>query len=137
MRTSKNIFIVEDDSNISYIYKTALKAAGIINVEFASSGIEAMVKVKEIQKGKKPKPALVLLDLGLPDINSGLEILSAIRKNRVTKGIVVYILSNYTDDLREFFLNMEEAKPDKFLLKTSIMPSKLVELVREQIGKVG
>ncbi len=135
MALTKSIFIVEDDANISYIYKTALKKAGITDVEIISSSGEAMEKIKEIQTGKKQKPALMLLDLGLPDINSGLDILNAIRKNSVTKDITIFILSNYTDELREIFLNSKEAKPDKFLLKTSIMPSKLVELVKKQIEK--
>ena len=77
------VFLIEDELNIMSIYTTVLTANGI-DVEGIASGREAMEKIKEIQEGKRQKPALVLLDLVMPDIN-GLEILYALRKNDATK----------------------------------------------------
>ncbi len=129
MKVSKNkIFLIEDEFDVMYVYKTALKAADI-DVEAITSGKEAMEKIKEIQEDKREKPFLVLLDLILPDIN-GLEILYAIRKNNATKDIIVFILSNYTSDALR---NISYIKPDKFLLKADITPTQLVELVKQQI----
>jgi CheY-like chemotaxis protein len=128
MKSEKKIFLIEDELDILYIYKTALKAEDI-DIIGVSSGKDAMEKIKEIQEGKMEKPALVLLDLVLPDIN-GLEILNAIRKDNNTKDIPVFILSNYTSDS---LLGMKEIKPDKFLFKPDITPAKLVEIVKEQI----
>jgi len=127
---SKNtIFLIEDELDIMFVYKTALEAAHI-GVEGLSSGKEVMEKVVEVQKGKREKPKLVLLDLVLPDIN-GLEILYALRKHEVTKDIPVFILSNYSS---ESLHNISAIQPDKFLIKADISPTHLVELVKQQLS---
>ncbi|OGZ63823.1 MAG: hypothetical protein A3A98_00865 [Candidatus Staskawiczbacteria bacterium RIFCSPLOWO2_01_FULL_40_39] len=128
--SKNNVFLIEDELEIMAIYTTALKAAHI-NVEGITTGREAMEKIKEMQAGKREKPALVLLDLVLPDIN-GLEILYALRKNEATKDIAIFILSNYTSDALH---NISYIKPDKFLVKANISPMQLVELVKEQINR--
>ena len=127
----KKVFLIEDELDIMYLYKTALKSADIA-VETMSSGKEAMKKIKDIQDKKEEKPSLILLDLVLPDIN-GLEILNSIRKNSVTKNIIVFILSNYTSDA---LLNIKYIKPDKFILKSSITPTQLVDIVKQQISPI-
>jgi CheY-like chemotaxis protein len=128
MTSSKKVFLIEDELDIQYVYKTAMIAADI-DVEAMSTGKEAMEKIKAAQEGKGEKPALVLLDLVMPDIN-GLEILNALRKNSATKDVPVFILSNYTS---ESLLKMQEIKPDKYLIKSDTSPAKLVAVVREQI----
>ena len=62
------ILLIEDELDIMFIYKTALKAAHI-GVDGISSGKEAMEKVRELQQGRGERPALVLLDFVFPDIN--------------------------------------------------------------------
>ena len=129
MKPSKHkVFLIEDELDIMYIYKTALKAADI-DVEGIATGKEAMEKVKEVQEGKSKKPNLVLLDLVLPDIN-GLEILYAIRKNAITKDIAVFILSNYSSDA---LVNITAIKPEKFLIKANTSPLQLVDLVKHEL----
>ena len=125
---SKKVFLIEDEVAIMDVYKTALDAADI-DVVGIFSGKMAMEKIKEVQEGKKEKPALVLLDLVLPDIN-GLDILYTLRKNDATKDVVVFILSNYSSDALH---GMTYIKPDKIFLKSSITPSKLVEIVSAQL----
>ena len=127
----KKVFLIEDELDIMYLYKTALKSADIA-VETMSSGKEAMKKIKDVQDKKEEKPSLILLDLVLPDIN-GLEILSSIRENSVTKDIVVFILSNYTSDA---LLNIKDIKPNKFIVKSSVTPTQLVDIVKQQISPV-
>ena len=127
----KNIvYLIEDEKDIMYVYKTALSGAGI-SVEPLASGKEAMEKIEAVQAKKEEKPVLVLLDLVLPDIN-GLEILNALRKHKETKDIPVFILSNYTSDA---LLNMTYIKPDKVFLKATITPTMLVEEVRAQLAQ--
>lgn len=124
------VFLIEDELDIMYAYSAALKAAGI-GVEPLASGKEAMDKIKKVQAQIEPKPALVLLDLVLPDIN-GLEILNSLRKNETTKDIPVFILSNYDS---EALHNMTYIKPDKSFVKANITPTQLVAIVKEQITK--
>ena len=88
-----------------------------------------MARIKKFQGKKEEKPALVLLDLVLPDIN-GLEILRALRENKVTQDVKVFIFSNYTSDA---LLNIQYIKPDKFILKSATTPSQLVEIVKEGV----
>ena len=133
MKPSKNtIFLIEDELDIMFIYKTALTTAKL-HVEAFSSGKEAMEKIKEVQAGKREKPKLVLLDLVLPDIN-GLELLYAIRNNDATKDTAVFILSNYSSDALH---DMTAIKADKILVKANISADQLVELVRSQLGLTG
>ena len=126
----QKVFLIEDELDIMYVYKTALKAAGI-DVEGLSTGKEAMEKLKEVQAKKAEKPWLVLLDLVLPDIN-GLEILRAIREHPVTKDTLVFILSNYTSDA---LYNLQYVKPDRCILKAGITPTQLASLVTEAMKK--
>lgn len=126
--SKKTIFLIEDDPAITDVYKTAFTAAGI-NFEVMAWGKQAIEKIREIQGGRAEKPALVLLDLILPDMN-GVEILKEIKGNEKTKDIAVFVLSNYA--------NVElpqtgGAKPDRFILKTSITPTKLIKLIETQL----
>ena len=127
---TKKVFLIEDDFAIIDVYGMAFDAAGI-HFESITLGQVALKKIKNIQEGKEEKPALVLLDLMLPDIN-GLEILLTLRDHDAPKDIPVYILSN---DSSQSLLNMQYIKPDKYIVKTSITPTQLVELVKEQLKK--
>jgi len=127
---NKKVFLIEDDFAIIDVYSTAFKAAGI-EFEVITLGKVALEKFKNIQEGKEEKPALILLDLMLPDIN-GLELLWKIRENEATKDIMVFIVSNYTS---EALLNIKYIKPDKFIVKSNITPTELTELVKAEIKK--
>ncbi len=128
MVTSKKVFLVEDELDIMFVYKTALKAADI-DVDGATTGKEAMEKIKLIQDGNAIKPDLILLDLVLPDAN-GLDILYALRENEVTKNIAVFILTNYNS---EALHKTSYIKPDRYILKADTTPTKLAEIVKEQL----
>ncbi len=128
INSSKKLFLIEDDPTIIDIYSLAFNQAGI-DFDVLTSGAKALEKIKNIQEGLEEKPSLILLDLMLPDIN-GLELLLKIRENDATKNIKVFIVSNYTS---EALLNIKYIKPDKFIVKTSITPSELVDLVKENL----
>ncbi len=69
----KNLaLIIEDDPQLSQIYEEAVKAAGYTEIERILDGNVAVERLKQVV------PALVVLDLNLPNIG-GPEILSAIR----------------------------------------------------------
>lgn len=125
---SKSIFLIEDDLAIIDIYQMVLEKAGF-EVQGISSGKEVMKKIKAIQTGQEPKPDLVLLDLILPDMN-GMEILKEIRGNEATKEMVVFILSNQQpSEINQ----LEDIKPDKFIIKANITPTDLVATIQEQL----
>jgi two-component system KDP operon response regulator KdpE len=76
-----SVLIVEDDRKILRVYCTSLEAEGYLVVE-ASSGQRAIEEVRT------RNPDIVLLDLGLPDID-GLALVPTIRANSAAPIIVV------------------------------------------------
>lgn len=121
----KKILLVEDDSYIIDIYETVLKKAGF-EVETLRYGHQAQKRLNEIKEGKKEKPDLILLDLVLPDIN-GIEILKQSRIEERIADIPFFILTNYTNP--ELEKASRELKVEKYILKTDLIPSQLVEEV--------
>ena len=91
MENPINILVVEDDTNINNLLKTALEKAGYQVIQ-AFSGTEAEL-VLQMQKSV----SLVLLDLMLPGI-SGEEVLKSIRK----KGNLPVIVLTAKDSLDVF-----------------------------------
>jgi len=131
MYMKKTILLIEDDEAIIEIYKIALGKAGF-KVEVISLGEKAKEKVKEMEQGKADKPDLVLLDLVLPDMN-GIKILEEIRKQKTTKDLPVFVLTNYTD--RELEKIGNYLKSERYLLKANFTPTQLVEIIKERLGK--
>lgn len=125
----KKILLIEDDLPTVELYKTALEAADF-DVETTNTASQVLEKLKEIREGKKEKPDLILLDLILPDIN-GKSILKEVKDSPGTKGIPVFILSNYTNPELSEELLREGA--DKFLVKINIAPKELVKIVKETL----
>jgi DNA-binding response OmpR family regulator len=81
-----NILLVEDDTLLIDIYSTKLKEAGY-EVNVVSDGEKVLESVK------KHKPALVLLDIVLPELD-GWGVLKAIKEDSATKDTKVLVLSN-------------------------------------------
>lgn len=127
---NKKILLVEDDLAIIDIYETMMKRANL-KIETIKLGQEAVNIIKDIKSGEHPKPDIVLLDLILPDIN-GIEILKAIRKNKETEDIVVFILTNQEKTQLPEFIDF---KPDKIIIKANTPPTQLLKIIKEQLSK--
>lgn len=83
------IVIVEDNTDLSEIYKTRLELIGYTCFE-AYDGITALYLIQ------KERPDLVLLDLMVPSI-AGDEILARMRSSEWGKHIPVFIISNLNE----------------------------------------
>jgi CheY-like chemotaxis protein len=81
----KHLLVVDDDGEYRAILKGVLHQAGF-QVEEAGSGKEAMERLKN------GRPALILLDLRMPDID-GFELLRHLREVDAWKSIPVIILT--------------------------------------------
>lgn len=127
---TKKILLIEDDRPTIDLYQEIFTREGF-DLETLETGSAALEFLKEIQKGLRKKPDLILLDLILPDMN-GFEILTKIKSLPETKELKVVILTNYTDPE----LNK---KIQKFgvptLLKTNYIPKELITLVKEILEK--
>lgn len=82
----KSVLIIEDDPLMMRMYQRVFKFSGI-NAEAASDGKEGL------EKAKRRKPALILLDVMMPQMN-GLEVLGELKNNSDTKDIPVIMLTN-------------------------------------------
>ena len=120
------ILCVEDDNFIADMYAHALKKAGF-DVEVISNGAEALAKLKQTVYD------VVLLDIMLPD-KTGVEILNELRGPRGdglphTKIIVTTNFEEADDDRSKL-----EALADGYLIKAEVIPSKMVDLVKQILG---
>jgi two-component system, response regulator len=103
---AKTVLLVEDDPLDVERVRAALASKGVVNeLVVAYTGQKALDHLfgTGSSAGHVPNklPALILLDLGLPDIG-GLEILRKVRATPHTSAIPVVILSSTTD---EFVIN--------------------------------
>jgi DNA-binding response OmpR family regulator len=84
----ERILIVEDEANIASFVKLYLEKAGF-TVERAATGMDG------IARHRASEPALILLDLNLPDID-GLEVC---RRIRATSQVPILMLTARDDDI--------------------------------------
>ena len=84
----ERILIVEDEANIASFVKLYLEKAGF-TVERAATGIDGLAR------HRANEPALILLDLNLPDID-GLEVC---RRIRATSQVPILMLTARDDDI--------------------------------------
>ena len=121
MAGSKNILIIEDERFISEMYARMLEKAGY-KVDFAYSGQEG------IKVATKKHYDLILLDIMMP-ITDGMEVLQNLRGEggRGLPDTKIVILTNLAQPKSS--KDALQAKADGYLIKTDVIPSKLVEIV--------
>lgn len=129
MAKRKKISWVEDEEELTKVYTDALGSD--FDVEFFKLAQSALDKTEEMKQGKAEKPDLFVIDLLLPDMN-GIVVLEELKKSPVTKDIPVFILTNYGEEQNHNKLP-EGLKVEKYLVKTSWPPIKLVSLVKETL----
>ena len=108
-----DIFLIEDNPSDRILFIKALQKSKLAhNIEIAENGQQALNRLFDENNPLQPK--LIILDLGLPDIN-GIEILHTIRQNKQTKNIPVVIFtgSNKATDK----LVSEALKIEKYITK--------------------
>ncbi len=124
----KKVLLIEDDQAIIDIYEIMIKKANF-DVESISSGQQAIEIIKNIITGEQIKPDIFLLDLILPDIN-GMEVFREIKKNKETKDIKVFILTNQQESQLQW---LDDIRPDKFLIKANTTITQLLELIKQEL----
>jgi DNA-binding response OmpR family regulator len=84
------VLVVDDDEDIRFLVRAILESHGWIVTE-APDGATALAEM-----GKHRDLSLVILDLGLPDID-GVEVLKRARHAMETAGIPIVVLTGRTD----------------------------------------
>lgn len=87
----KKILVVDDDPSIVKLVKSLLEHEGF-DVETASDGIDALVKVKEV------KPSLIVLDIMMPELN-GYDVCHKIKFDSPYKEIPIILLTSRDQEI--------------------------------------
>lgn len=104
----KTILVVEDDKEVREMIKIMLEVAGGYKVVTASNGKEG------VKKANMVKPALVLLDIKMPEMD-GLRTLELLKECTTTKMIPVVILTGHDEEA--FKLKTGKLQAADYLLK--------------------
>jgi len=121
---NNEILVVEDDEDLLSLITKKLTVEGF-KVMAAATGQQALDYLA------KQKPALVLLDILLPDID-GLSILNEIATQPKTKDLPVIILSNLADQG-----SIEQASAIgqyEYLVKTKTDLNEVVKKIKEKLN---
>jgi len=129
--TKPKILIIEDDQPTIMLFKEVFPMVGF-KIEILDLGKKVIERLKEIREGKKEKPALILLDLILPDMN-GIEILKEARRYPETKNLKIYAFTNYSSS--EFNEKLIKEGIDKILIKAQYSLKEIIEIIKEGISK--
>lgn len=117
------ILIVEDEQVISHMYEKILTHDGL-HVETAADGEEGL------EKAKRLKPALILLDFMMPKLN-GLQVLEKLKSDPGTAQIPVIMLTNLAAPQEaELASKMGVAK---YVIKSETEPQQVLEMVKEYL----
>jgi CheY-like chemotaxis protein len=123
MAEEKTILVIDDDPDIVETVQTILSAKGygVISASSGRLGIERL---------QKEKPDLILCDMMMEAIDSGMQTAQQIRKNN--SDIPVFLLSSIaemtaaTTQIRELGFNGIIQKP--------VDPARLVSIVQSMLG---
>ena len=118
------ILVVEDDQFLRELLIEKLLSSGL-PAHGAVDGKEAFAQLKTV------RPALIILDIILPDIN-GFEILAKIRSDEKLKAIPVLILSNL--DQKQDFDRAQSLGVEGFMIKSNFSLGEIVTKVRSIVG---
>lgn len=119
------ILLAEDDKFISLAYQDGLSRAGF-EVIAATDGVEAL------DKARKEKPELILLDLVMP-IKNGFEVLEELKADKELKNVPIIILSNLGQNS-----DIEKGKAlgaVDYLIKSNFSMSEVIEKIKEFLKK--
>lgn len=108
------IYVIEDDLDHQKIAELTLRAAGVHQIVFFSTGEEAMEYFHQIAPAQEPSMNIIFIDLMLPQI-SGLEILKRLKSDERWKSSRMVVLTCSTD-MNDRILS-EQLGADDFLTK--------------------
>ena len=136
MNVTKKILIVDDDEDVILFLSTVLQDKGY-------EAIHAMDGKRGLEVAKAESPALILLDLMMPQ-KSGISLLADLKKDVKLKKIPVIMITGVSGetgiDLELFFRKDEETsmetmppRPDGYLEKP-VDAGELIRLIEEFLG---
>jgi len=127
MDTKKKILLVEDDINLSDVYKARLQLEGFETRE-VSNGEEALAIATEF------KPDLIVLDAMMPKI-SGFDVLDILRNTPETKDVRIVMLTALSQPKDKE--RAESLGANDYLVKSQVVIGDVVERIKFHLGMQG
>lgn len=121
---AKKILIIEDEEVMSSLLRRKLSQEGY-TVEIARDGEEGLEKMK------KEKPDLILLDIIMPK-KGGFEVMEEMEKDKNLRTIPIIVISNSGQPVE--LDKAKELGAKDWLIKTEFDPQEVIEKVKNQIG---
>ena len=121
----KKILIIEDEEILLELLAKKLDQEGY-KVLTATDG------EKGLEKLKKEKPDLVLLDIVMPKMG-GFEVMAKIQEDKELSKIPVIVISNSGQPVE--IKRIQELGVKDWLIKTEFDPQEVIDKVAKQIGK--
>lgn len=118
------VLLVEDDQLIQRMYQKIFMFEGH-DVVIASDGEDGL------RKAQAEGPTIILLDIMMPKMN-GIEVLSHLKADPVTKNIPVIMLSNLAGD-RDVETALSKGAV-KYIIKSEYDPKEVADMVNEVIA---
>lgn len=116
------ILMIEDDATHRQMYGLQFKQLGFTEFSTAASGQEGLDTIKS------NRPDLILLDIGLEDID-GIEVLKRLKANPSTADIPVIVLSNMRE--KDKGEQAQQLGAVDYILKAKYLPREIVERVEQ------
>jgi CheY-like chemotaxis protein len=120
----RRVLLIEDDRDVASLYVLQLRRDGI-PVEHARNGAEADAFVRA------RVPALILVDLKLPDVN-GQELVERWAADPVSGAIPIWILSNTMPEDNRWWHTAPNVQ--RYFLKSRVALSRLSLEIRATLG---
>lgn len=124
MQSITKAVVIEDDSDLQFLYKLKLKRAGF-EVRTASNGAEGLEIIRAW------RPDIVLLDLMMP-VMSGSEMLAHLRAEQWGSKIRVIVLTNISKDEAPPALRF--LRVDRYVVKAHHTPAQVTQMVCEVLA---
>ena len=93
----KNVLLVDDDTNITFLMKVALRELTDWKIEIAASGIEAL------QTAESTRPDLILLDVMMPIMDGCMTYIKFRENSRFDSTLIIFVTAKaQASELDEF-----------------------------------
>ena len=119
------VLLVEDDRDLVEMYETKFKMEGFEVIK-SENGLNALDLVK------KEKPAVVLLDIVMPELD-GFQVLKSLKVDPETKATLVILLTNLSQET-DIKKGTELGAAD-YLVKANFTPNEVVAKARKAMGQ--
>jgi CheY-like chemotaxis protein len=124
MKPALKAVVVEDDSDLQFLYRHKLEKEGF-SVFIAGNGAEGLAVIEQ------ERPDIILLDLLMP-VMGGSEMLARLRSTEWGSEIRVVVLTNISKDEAPPALRFLSV--DRYIVKAHHTPAQVVGIVHEVLG---